>query len=234
MFLPLINTHVENVLLQKTHGVRTWQKIFDWTQFFYATKKDLMRLLLRIRSFLLSICDLYGKFCLSAPAPSVFVKQLFALFSVGKTGNISGKSCIKQITPPTVPIVWIWLFQTNNREITESGNKNNPIVNHHFPKYWCANIHVSLLFIDIAVLYPYMWLIFFGGLVTNILPNPIIMMGISKSMISINSQNGCMKRSILPWHIHAIGTCTYVNKKFHVRRFRHFLIGGTVFSCGNG
>ena len=231
MFLPLINTHVENVLLQKINGIRTWQKIFDWTQFFHATKKDLMRLLLRIRSFLLSICDYMENSASQRLRFPFWSNSCLSFFSVGKTGNTRGKRCVKH-TPPTVPIMWIWLFQTNNREITESGNKNNPIVNHHFPKYGCANTHVSLLFIDIAVLYPYMWLIFFGGLVTNILPNPIIVMGISKSMISINSQNGCMKRSILPWHINAIWT--YGNREFDVCLFRHFSTGGTIFSCGNG
>lgn len=80
MFLPLINTHVENVLLQKYTGSEPDKKFLIEPNFSMQPKKDLMRLLLRIRSFLLSICDLYGKFCLSAPAPSVFVKQLFALF----------------------------------------------------------------------------------------------------------------------------------------------------------
>ena len=80
MFLPLINTHVENVLLQKYTGSEPDKKFLIEPNFSMQPKKDLMRKCKRIRSFLLSICDLYGKFCLSAPAPSVFVKQLFALF----------------------------------------------------------------------------------------------------------------------------------------------------------
>lgn len=141
---------------KKYTGSEPDKKFLIEPNFSMQPKKDLMRKGKRIRSFLLSICDYMENSASQRLRRPFLSNNCLSFFSVGKTGNISGKSCIKQITPPTVPIVWIWLFQTNNREITESGNKNNPIVNHHFPKYGCANTHVSLLFIDIAVLYPYM------------------------------------------------------------------------------
>ena len=88
----LWSTHMLKTFFYKKYtGSEPDKKFLIEPNFSMQPKKDLMRLLLRIRSFLLSICDWYGKFCLSAPAPSVFVKQLFELFFCRKNRKHKGK-----------------------------------------------------------------------------------------------------------------------------------------------
>lgn len=92
-FSSLNNTHVENVLLQKYTGSEPDKKFLIEPNFSMQPKKDLMRLLLRIRSF----CFRYAIYMENSASQRLrrpfLSNNCLSFFSVGKTGNISGKSC---------------------------------------------------------------------------------------------------------------------------------------------
>ena len=71
--------------------------------------------------------------------------------------------CSVHTIPPTFPTQLFPFPKTHAKTITVTGIITSPLTYQSFPQQRCAYFQVSLFFMDIAVRYPYIALISFGG-----------------------------------------------------------------------
>ena len=95
-------------------------------------------------------------------------------------------SCTVQNMRLTVSATSVSTRDNNRNKTNVTSRRTVPTMSHTFPQYLCANSHVSLFFIDIVVLYPNKWFIFFGALFVKYNPKANIVTGIKRSQISID------------------------------------------------
>ena len=93
-----------------------------------------------------------------------FRSNLFFSFrSVNAIVPTIGIHCAIHTIPPVVPTQSFPFPKTQTRAITVGGSITSPLTYQSFPQQRCAYFQVSLFFMDIAVRYPYIPLISFGG-----------------------------------------------------------------------
>lgn len=101
---------------------------------------------------------------ISAPLPfPIPVKSLFQfpLCHNDRSNDNDALQCTHN--SPTFPTQLFPFPKTHAKTITVTGIITSPLTYQSFPQQRCAYFQVSLFFIDIAVLYPYIPLISFGG-----------------------------------------------------------------------